>query len=67
MTAAEPLEGDITLDVSRLKELHALLDEFHQEQRAAKPVAVTEWPPSKLSTRRPLCASRSAWKAPSTM
>ena len=48
MTAAELLEGDNTLDVSRLGELHALLDEFHQEQRAAKAaaVAVTEWSPS---------------------
>ena len=48
MTAAEFLEDDNTLDVSRLEELHALLDEFHQEQGAAKPVAVTEWPPAKL-------------------
>ena len=49
MTAADLLEGDNTLNVSRLEELHALLDEFHQEQRAAKPVAVvvTAWPPSK--------------------
>jgi hypothetical protein len=49
MTAAELPEGDNTLEISRLGELHALLDEFHQEQCAAKPaaVAVTEWPPSK--------------------
>ena len=49
MTSAESVEGDNTLNVSRLEELHALLDEFHQKQRAAKPaaVAVTECPPSK--------------------
>ena len=45
MTASELLAGDNTLDVSRLEELHALLDEFHQEQGTAKPaaVAVTTW------------------------
>ena len=49
MTAAELVEGDNSLNVSRLEELHALLDEFHQEQREAEPaaVAVTAWPPSK--------------------
>ena len=49
MTAAELVEGHNSLNVSRLEELHALLDEFHQEQREAKPeaVAVTAWPPSK--------------------
>ena len=33
MTAAELLEGDDTLNISRLEELHALLDEFHQAWR----------------------------------
>jgi hypothetical protein len=49
MTAAELLEGDNTLDVTRLEELHALLNEFYQEQRAAKgaAVAVTARQPSK--------------------
>ena len=47
MTAAELPGGDDTLDVSRLEELHALLDEFHQAHRAAKPAAVAAWPPSK--------------------
>ena len=40
MTAAELLDGDNTFHVSRLEELHALLDEFHEEQRAAKRAAV---------------------------
>jgi hypothetical protein len=49
MTAAELLEGDNTLEMTRLEELHALLDEFHQEQRAPKAaaVAVAEGPPSR--------------------
>jgi hypothetical protein len=49
MTAAELLEGEDTLEVSRLEELHALLDEFHQKQHAAQPAAVAlrEGPPSK--------------------
>ena len=32
MTAAELMESDNTVDPTRLEELHALLDEFHQEQ-----------------------------------
>ena len=49
MTAAELLEGENTLEMTRLEELHALLDDFHQKQRAAKGAAVTgtTWPPSK--------------------
>jgi hypothetical protein len=35
MTAADSLEGDNTLEMTRLEELHALLAEFHQKQRAA--------------------------------
>ena len=38
-TIRQESEGDNTLVVSRLDELHALLDDFHQEQRAAKPAA----------------------------
>ena len=40
MTAAELVEGDNTLGMTRLEELHALLAEFHEEQRAAKRAAV---------------------------
>ena len=39
MTAAEPVEGENTHDTTRLGELHALLDEFHEEQRVAKRAA----------------------------
>jgi len=33
MTAADPVEGDNTHDTTRLEELHALLDEFHEAAR----------------------------------
>jgi len=33
MTRAELVVGDNTLGTTRLEELHALLDEFHEEQR----------------------------------
>ena len=40
MTRAELVVGDNNLGTTRLEELHALLDEFHEEQRAAKRAVV---------------------------